>query len=804
MVHPVEKVFAPTYAPNSVEGTVQSSAPLHTKQNSFFDKLFKTLGLSSPHKKGRERVYSLGTSSASSVIEDYQERLLKQLSEAKALYEAELSSFTVEQVYAKGRVRLNLLPLYVAQCLVDSSGSIDVSAISQIEKVFLSPVEQRDGVEEWIASGLKQFRNDRKLVQQIESLVICRKGVFSGSIGERIVRASLQKSCDEPLSERDIRVVCVSSCLTWIRQGGEGDCYARSFLTQLQERSFSFFVRDFNDLMLTEHLERTIDGKQSSFYPPETMPPIAGEKKVSREKVSLLENLPPVKVLCSSLGIDKQTLGQFGADAKEDISLGDWISWLKENEIVSEFQQKMAGLYLEAFSQNLFYQYWQNAVVSFLCHPHGKSRHEYPENSWWLAAEEAVSELPKPTREKVLGRLREQIRAYFSGTGMGATLFWLIRYQDANIASTGKLKQIIVSITSGFRGELVPQELASKFITSLYGHVREKGEKVEENPLRLSSTGQAVRGLASRYFSNNDSQCRLIPFQPKEFISWAKHQNTSSAGSRPSSFCCYADKHAFRLLPNLLLQTVSALGGERYIESMRLKSEELFSSLTTVCDSFFPLQDRVGDILISREMHERYRKVRRRSFKGESMCDALKKMKFLSDIGEYTHKEQKRMDEALFETMAIRLPVNQSDTSELIEILTELARKQSKRSRKQRLEKIQILRDKKVDTPLVEVVNQAAGRFEFMAREDREKIRKCMRSVVHNAVIEGSSTLSGLILPFGDANFVSYRGERAFAVLSVFWWNPHEKRWSHIRFDSPCWSIRSTSDVQYISSDVRP
>lgn len=719
------------------------------------------------------------------------------------------TSAVYQRLYGRVNLKTVCLPLFAARCLLCTDGTLNLGMAREVIRVFLPPKPSRDAIEEVLTRQLRLIIEEDGRVSRIETL--CPP---LAPLGERIVRSALSLEETSPVTAFHIRLVCLSSFITWYRQERDKDCYAKAFLSQLHTLSFDFFFHDFSSLLKEGKIERTMGGTKAPYIPLQELPFVARQALISRQQLRDLWMTPSVRCAFLALGMDfqevqvtaKRLLGAQGT-----LSLGTLFK-----EIAQERPSlRAASLYLEAPGHNIIHQLFENSVVSMLVHPgclqvSNPDFGERLEMAWhaaidWLVTKRLLAPKDGLLRQVVI----QQLRLLFSPSRSTNSrepvweLCWQKGGQIASIESARDLGDILLEIVKSHGGaEVVGNELTGKTLGSAFVSELERQlhrisvslkvpvPTVQESPLCFPSSGHRVAAVTSRYFSDDGLSSREILCDGDAVVRYAMACQERYGVAKGMSLAARDDTHAFRMVPAL------ATGGlpdplarvRRCLDA----STTLYSrSLTIVQSSAVVRQMAEGWISFDSQ---------NRAVEGEDR----------------TTEVFEQIDDRLFNGRSYRsfllslcLSESWSSFPSLFQIhaAVEAVMKQQRR-RKACGRVVRKQRDRCDEPPpeasLAEAVGEMTRQLASpLLNGELALLIKAVEKTVRDGLFTSGLTGRGMLLPIGDSNFRAEIAGKQENGIEFLWFNPREKRWMEVFFwGVDGWTVAAPSTLRIV--DLAP
>jgi len=700
--------------------------------------------------------------------DDPSQKIVKILQDEKEKFEKRLERVRKLQLYSPVDFRATVLPATIARLLVSDEGKCNYGILDEMREVFVPSQDERDGVENEISLLLEQLRDDSELRTLIESIPV----PSIGTIGDRIVRASLLMGQNEHMTAIHSRQVCLAACATWIRQKDLGDCYARAFLTQIKTISLKFLVRDFQQLIADGRLERTICNKSIDYIPLEILP----DRAMKVRFLSRHFNNPPFPSLTAVLNCF-ENIGISRADVKKKVNeiFGSRVSL---ETLVSKFQisQKdrfQISFYAEAPCQNIFLQVYQNAVISMLVHPHGAYDLEEPENALRIAFKTL------PYKDAV--QLRQRLRLYYFPFSEKSC--WAFCEQDKKgIRRIQNRKELLEFFISSLR-EKDPHVAVKEFLTSIQDTL--DCSEVNESHFFFQFSGQKTAFLASRYFT-----WHFFKSIDLSLTAWAKfccNQREQCGSSERISFCISVDCHTFRGLPNFF--TIDPSEAKNLEDQMQKMSSSLVKNVLKYVN-----------------------------MKKEPICLAklFKKKEVARQIREFTLTEDNlkeifaicnrsiveegfsEYDAKIFMTMLCSWPYKECQIDRVWEKILAMAARVKKIDRESLIQETQKIRENRSEEPVLDVIHRALNLFNGISSQAKSRIIRELESAMSEQLLRSPQTFSSFAIPFADTNFQKAFGDRIYPALGFFWWNPRSDSLSIIGFTDNDVIVYYASIINYL------
>jgi len=154
------------------------------------------------------------------------------------------------------------LPYEIAQVLLRLDGSINYFLCSVIFRKLIG----ENGLEN------THQKNMLRVLNLIESSLSIRSKISKikrpksvKSLANNLIKVGVEKGYDEVVTDRDAKVVALTACLSQLRQGPIGSCFATHFAIVLLSSHLEQCLDDFYDLLSEGSLTRTIDNFSKQF-----------------------------------------------------------------------------------------------------------------------------------------------------------------------------------------------------------------------------------------------------------------------------------------------------------------------------------------------------------------------------------------------------------------------------------------------------------------------------------------------------------------------------------------------------------
>jgi hypothetical protein len=227
-------------------------------------------------------------------------RAIACLRDQQKLFEAKKSELFSEGIYTLVSVHKILLPQAISELLITSEGFVNVPFCPLVQKVFIPPKKERDGICEHIARILSHLQSSEALSAKLSSIDIPPRTLE----GYSVVRLCVGKSPDQPVTIADTRRVCLATLLTWHRQGDLGDCFVASLYEFAADEATIYLLDDFAELLATGALSKNYNTKSYSAagLPWPALPTCEILSSFSQEALLSLYDFSPVQRAIHELG----------------------------------------------------------------------------------------------------------------------------------------------------------------------------------------------------------------------------------------------------------------------------------------------------------------------------------------------------------------------------------------------------------------------------------------------------------------------------------------------------------------------
>ncbi|MEC7840450.1 MAG: hypothetical protein VX777_10470 [Chlamydiota bacterium] len=153
------------------------------------------------------------------------------------------------------------LPYEIAQLLVKADGTINYFLCPLITKLILKRDENNTHMKN-LKRVLDLFESSSNIRDKVLRI---KKPRSSKSLAAELIKAQVKKKYEDKVTDRDAKVTAVTACLSQMRQGPIGSCFATHFAIALLSSHIDQCLDDFYHLLYEGKLTRTIENVTKDF-----------------------------------------------------------------------------------------------------------------------------------------------------------------------------------------------------------------------------------------------------------------------------------------------------------------------------------------------------------------------------------------------------------------------------------------------------------------------------------------------------------------------------------------------------------
>ncbi len=203
------------------------------------------------------------------------------------------------------------LPFAVAQTLVTSEGHINYALCRSLARHLLPPVSEQLSFHRDIHRVLNLISHSSKIRELLSAI---EKPACKYSLANHLIRVQMGVNYSDPIYKRDAIVTALTACLSHLRQGPTGSCFATHFAIVLLSSHIEQCIRDFQMLLKMSKLTRMVGSVQKDFpFLLMMSSPSSGEELTfthegqlvtEKSNASYLWDSPGIQSACQSIKID--------------------------------------------------------------------------------------------------------------------------------------------------------------------------------------------------------------------------------------------------------------------------------------------------------------------------------------------------------------------------------------------------------------------------------------------------------------------------------------------------------------------
>lgn len=277
------------------------------------------------------------------------------------------------------------IPHEIAHYLISERGTVNFGIIDLLLEFFISDPKKMMNHELTLYQNLKLFKHIESLRAEIESI---KAPPSKKKPSYRVMLASLQKPFGEEISDIETKKVVLASCISHLRQGSVGTCFATSIAIDILSLNMSLCLRDLKEIIQEGMLKRTVKGVMTKHpfvnnVADENLDKLIqldslGYVKNDDQKIGLLSDLPGIRRACNSVGLKNpeealQSISKVFSEEHKDLpilSVREWLIKICEWAIKNgKTDQKLGDLYTQAalsfssLSFPVFLKIWENSIA---------------------------------------------------------------------------------------------------------------------------------------------------------------------------------------------------------------------------------------------------------------------------------------------------------------------------------------------------------------------------------------------------------------------------------------------------------
>jgi hypothetical protein len=199
-------------------------------------------------------------------------------------------------------VRTHSFPYLVAEALLLPDGTYNLNLIDDVIRELLPPPEARDDADIEIVRNLYRLQQQPSLQTALEQIPVPTLRTPS-----TVIRRGLGLPDSYPITVHDVRLVCLASYLTCMRQESVPDCSLFSVTSTMKDKDPEEMLSHWRELMSTG----AIQGKRVNCPGDEAIEQfrwIESCSCVSEEEIPQLVEVPMIKKFLAKKGMDSETL----------------------------------------------------------------------------------------------------------------------------------------------------------------------------------------------------------------------------------------------------------------------------------------------------------------------------------------------------------------------------------------------------------------------------------------------------------------------------------------------------------------
>lgn len=203
----------------------------------------------------------------------------------------------------------NRIPLEIAKALLTSKGTVNTGLINVFYQQFItSPYPLNHQLN--LAYGLNTLKHSFDLRKEMESIQAPQSPVMPSN---DVIRAILNLSPDESITDVHAKQVILSALLSHLRQDETGSCFATSLAIELLASHLHVCLKDLQQLLFESKLTRTLKGVKrdipfiKSISDPDLTKSFIINKQgylmTNNKEQTLLWDIPSLQTAASAIGI---------------------------------------------------------------------------------------------------------------------------------------------------------------------------------------------------------------------------------------------------------------------------------------------------------------------------------------------------------------------------------------------------------------------------------------------------------------------------------------------------------------------
>ncbi|MEM1282521.1 MAG: hypothetical protein AAGG81_03105 [Chlamydiota bacterium] len=154
------------------------------------------------------------------------------------------------------------IPLEIAQILVTTEGSINCALAESINDYLIPNSKKKLAFHQNIIRVLQLLKRSPDLRKKLSNISTPKSPY---SLANHLIRIQVEKSYEEPILKRDAIVTALTACLSHLRQGPVGSCFATHFAIVLLSSHIERCLDDFQMLLHESKLTRRVNDVTKDF-----------------------------------------------------------------------------------------------------------------------------------------------------------------------------------------------------------------------------------------------------------------------------------------------------------------------------------------------------------------------------------------------------------------------------------------------------------------------------------------------------------------------------------------------------------
>jgi hypothetical protein len=202
------------------------------------------------------------------------------------------------------------LPFEIARFIMSAHGTINVGIIDIFSELFLCEDDLLINYETNLGYALKILKKSPQIRGEFAKI---RKPSLVQAPSQDIIRACLNLSNQEVITDYHARLTVLTALLSHLRQGSSGSCFATSLAIEILSAHLAFCLKDLTQLIQEDKLTRVVKGVKKGIPPLRRIndPDLAktfildqeGSLFIDNQMAGFIWEAPGVQAACQAIGI---------------------------------------------------------------------------------------------------------------------------------------------------------------------------------------------------------------------------------------------------------------------------------------------------------------------------------------------------------------------------------------------------------------------------------------------------------------------------------------------------------------------